>query len=175
MLLYPLIRITSWRLGLYIFKSLISWTVVLRVHMKSIFMRKWLNFALLCCSSTSSTIFFNVIKPEKVLISRHNIYFKGGKNPVYSSLEPSYINQSTLKLHIWKRNFSQFKIMIANVERTVYYRQKFIQLAQTYLKLKWNIWLNFVDYSNDTNVRDVIHTLHAVINFNLVWFFFRSY
>lgn len=23
--------------------------------------------------------------------------------------------------------------------RTVYYRQKFIQLAQTYLKLKWNI------------------------------------
>lgn len=49
------------------------------------------------------------------------------------------------------------------------------KLAQTYLKLKWNIWLNFVDNSNDTNVWDVIHTLHAVIHFNLVWLFFSDH
>lgn len=50
---------------------------------ESIFMRKWLNFVFLCCSLILSIIFFNVIKFEKVLISRYNIYFKGGKNLVY--------------------------------------------------------------------------------------------
>lgn len=49
------------------------------------------------------------------------------------------------------------------------------KLAQTYLKLKWNMWLYFVDNLNDTNVWDVIHMLHTVINFNLVWLFFSDH
>lgn len=37
------------------------------------------------------------------------------------------------------------------------------------------MWLYFVDNLNDTNVWDVIHMLHTVINFNLVWLFFSDH